>query len=262
MRVASAALLLAACALLPATDGTVCTSPADCRFWDGDYHQEIMYEVDTAQVDVLVAGVQDLATIRLALDSWEAGIRSFASPLLNAGFDLRPRLATDPPAASDPEILVLEGAVNPVLLFGIGLQTPLGPCLAQDGAHSHDGSSWMAVQATCDFGGKVCLVVSTNFLLGGAIVTHDLFSHELGHCLGLGEVGGESGFHARTVPLNDIMAGPRSSPAHVACVSNLNVLGLEAIYAKEVGNPGAWLPAGSFVSMPPSAYRQYACPNP
>jgi hypothetical protein len=266
-----ACLLLTALAFLPGTDAAICQTSAGCEFWDSNYHQYILYEVDTPHVDVLIVppaspfATRDVEGIALAVDQWDAGIDAIADPWFANGFDIESyTLGLDVPSAealADPEILVIAAEANPALLFGIGLQTPIGVCYAQEAAwHQHPGSPWGSVMAECGAGGQTCLALNTNFLLGGAKRMHDLVSHEFGHCLGIGHVGDAGDFDAKTVPLNDIMSY-QYNPTHVHCVSNLDVESLQGVYAGLLGQSGQLLP-GDFHSMVPSNYSQASCVDP
>lgn len=264
-------LLLAALAFLPPGQSDICNKEKGCDFWDSNYHEYILYEVDTPQVDVLIVppaspfATRDVATIGLAVDQWSTGIQQLADPWFASGFAIHPyTLGVDTPtpeALADPEIIVLTAEYNPVLLFGIGEQTPVGVCVADESTwHQHEGSPWASAMAQCGTGGMVCLAINTNFLLGGEGQMHDLVAHEFGHCLGIGHVGDALDFNAKTVPLNDIMSY-QYNPAHVHCVSTLNVKSLQGVYANLLGQPG-FLPADSFYTMAPSAYSQATCSNP
>src|SRR5687768_6333771 len=90
----SAGLLLAALllAFAPTADADVCRREKGCDFWDADYHEYILYEVDTPQVDVLVVppaspfATRDLETVGLAVQQWQAGISALADPWFAQGF--------------------------------------------------------------------------------------------------------------------------------------------------------------------------------
>jgi hypothetical protein len=266
-----AGLLIALLAVVPTSDAGVCRKEKGCDFWDGSYHEYILYEVDTADVDVLVVppaspfATRDVETVGLAVDQWRTGIARLADPWFAAGFSIESyTLGLDVPSAAalaDPEILVLTAEYNPVLLFGIGLQTPVGVCVADESTfHQHEGSPWASAMASCGAGGRTCLAINTSFLLGGERLMHDLVAHEFGHCLGIGHVGDALDFSAKTVPLDDIMSY-QEDPSQVHCVSTLNVKSLQAVYAGLLGQPGQ-LYAGDYYHMAPSAYSQVACSNP
>lgn len=248
-----------------------CEAEEGCDFFDDDYHEYVLYDVDTTLVDVLIvpsaspAAAQDTATLRAAVDAWAAGIEAIAEPWFAEAFELRVyTLGTDTPPADalqDPEIVVLAAEYNPVLLFGIGLQSPAAVC-RDDAAgryapHAHDGMSIFA--AKCDEGGLTCVAFNTVNLGGGPGRLYDLVSHEFGHCLGGGHVGDALDFKAKRVPVRDIMSY-QHDPEQVHCVSNLNVRVLEAIYAPLVGaTVGQPVRAGQFYTMSPAEYRQVEC---
>jgi hypothetical protein len=269
--IAVACLLLAALAFLPAGSSDICRKEKGCTFWDSNYHEYILYEVDTPHVDVLVVppaspfATRDIATVGLAVEQWRTGIAQLADPWFASGFSIDAyTLGVDvppPEALADPEIVVLTAEYNPVLLFGIGEQTPIGVCVADAATwHQHEGSPWATAMAQCGTGGMTCLAINTNFLLGGERQMHDLVAHEFGHCLGIGHVGDALDFDAKTVPLNDIMSY-QYNPSHVHCVSTLNVKSLQGVYADLLGQPGQLLP-GDYYTMSPSAYSQATCSNP
>jgi hypothetical protein len=173
------------------------------------------------------------------------------------GFDTPPQSAL-----TDPEIVVVAATYNPVLLFGIGEQVPLSICRAQGGAmigtqHIHDG--WVLEQSSCADGGAQCVALNTNFLTGTTVEMYDLVAHEFGHCLGVGHVGDAGDFDAKTVPMNDIMSYQHSS--HVHCVSSLNILALQGVYADILGQPGQLQPF-DYVTQSPGSYSQTSCSNP
>lgn len=274
MRIATAAaVILVTLAVAPASDAYICTGPSGCEFWDGNYHEYILYNVDTYKVDVLIAPaaspfvLSDVTYIRKAIDGWENGIMAMGPPWLTSKFQMNTyTLGVDVPstdALTDPEILVITSEHDPVLLFGIGLQTPLGICRATGPSHVHEGGGarFMAVQAQCTQGGLTCIALNTNFLFGGAYQLYDLVAHEVGHCLGVGHVGDAGDFDAKTVPMQDIMSY-QQTPGQVHCVSSLNMLAIQAVYANpSVLNQAGYLAPGSYVQQAPTAYTRWACPN-
>lgn len=269
----------------PAPDGsspapeepTFCETEAGCDFWDDDYHEYVLYEVDAHVLDVLLvpsasAGAQeDTATLRAAVEAWAAGIRELGAPWFAEGFAMNVYLLGQdaPPqeALADPEIVVLAAEFNPALLFGIGLEPKQLGCsaLGQETlraypVHAHHGMEVRA--ADCTGVGFVCFAANSNFLTGSQGQLHDLVAHEVGHCLGGGHVGDALDFKAKRVPVRDIMSYQHDEE-QVHCVSNLNVRVLEALYASLLGQ-GVETPlaAGGFLTMRPADYRQVACANP
>lgn len=263
--------LLTALALVPSADAAICASSSGCEFWDTDYHELILYEVDTAEIDVLVippasaTTLWDVDAVQQGIAAWDAGIDALAPAWLADGLTINSYvLGLDVPpqsALADPEIIVASGAANPFVLFGIGQQVPISICRAQAAAaHQHEGSDWLVQRTACADGGIQCLVLNTNFLTGTTNRMYDLNAHEVGHCLGIGHVGDALDFDARTVPLNDIMSY-QDNPNQVHCVSSLNILALQEVYEPVLGMGAGQQPL-SYVHMNPSAYTQAACTNP
>lgn len=254
---------------------TFCEAEEGCTFWDDDYHEYVLYDVDTTVVDVLIVpsaspmAIEDTAAMRAAIDAWAAGIEALGQPWFAGNFTLRVyTLGTDVPpqeAVDDPEIVVVAAEYNPALLFGIGYQLPSLPCRGGEALHTyptheHDGMQIFAAQ--CESGGLTCVALNTNFLLGGAMRLYDLVAHEFGHCLGGGHVGDAMDFSAKRVPVKDIMSY-QDDPEQVHCVSNLNLRTLEALYAPLLGvDLPLTLAAGDFYTMPRAQYAQVACENP
>lgn len=251
-----------------------CTSSSGCEFWDNDYHEYVLYDEDTVNIDVLIVppispfATRDIVTVEKAIDAWDTAVNDmgdawFADNLTIHRYTLGKVV---PPAAAinDPEIIVVSAEYNPVLLFGIGLQDPFGICgglqtLWLSPPHQHNG--WYVQQAECSSGGYRCLVLNTNFLLGGANSMYDLAAHEFGHCLGAGHVGDALDFDAKTFPDADVMSYQQHT--HVNCVSNLNIEVLQGVYAPLLSRPSSeWLSAGDYVAMDPNDYTQETCSDP
>lgn len=179
----------------------------------------------------------------------------------------------------DPEIIIVSAEFNPVLLFGIGLQSPLiwchgiGPGGGQVGwledlpfnpeFHSH-GGEWGMMNMECDDGGRQCVVLNTNFLstwtANNRRYMYDLNTHEVGHCLGIGHVGDALDFSAKKFPKDDIMSYQHGS--HVHCVSTLNIKALEAVYGGLLGHPELHVGRGGFVHMNPGSWADADCAEP
>ncbi|HWG92493.1 MAG TPA: hypothetical protein VNZ52_16730 [Candidatus Thermoplasmatota archaeon] len=252
-----------------------CPSEAQCDFWDDQFHEYVLYRVDTYVVDVLIVppaspfAARDTATMKRVVEAWGEGIQALGQDWFVSNFKLNVYVVgTDTipeEALKDPEIVVVGAEYNPVLLFGIGYQLP-EVCLNRGGAlatypdHEHDGMTILA--AECKQGGLTCVALNTNFLLGGERRMYDLVAHEFGHCLGIGHVGDALDFKAKTVPVQDIMSY-QYDEKQVHCVSTLNVRVLEGVYAPLLDRPrGEHLLAGSFFSMNPAEYAQVPCQNP
>lgn len=266
---------LVALTLVPTSSAAVCASAAGCEFWDNDHHEYILYSVDKTTVDVLILPpaspftTTDIEVLEQSIQAWSDGIEALAPAWLADGLQINayalPFEVPPTQALQDPDIIVVTAEYNPFLLFGIGQQAPLGLCTQQGGVaktvfeHAHGkGSMVKAVQ--CQSGGRQCVVLNTNFLLGGERRLYDLNAHEFGHCLGIGHVGDALDFDAKTVPLTDIMSY-NDVPSQVHCVSTLNIRALEAVYAPLLGQSGGQEP-GTYVTQATSAYSQVACPNP
>jgi hypothetical protein len=262
--------------LVPGAVAEVCQSSNGCQFWDNNYHEYVLYEQDTTKVDVLIypsAGpfpLRDVTIAKHSVQAWKDGINNYGqtwfknSVSINAyapGID-----ATPPPAdaITDPEVIIVISEHDPVLLFGIGLQSPFSVCTQQGGVqsvaepHVHDGGFVQQVQ--CRSGGFVCLALNTNFLLGGTVQMFDLIAHEFGHCLGTGHVGDALDFNAKTVPPYDVMSY-QYTPSGKNCVSNLNIRTMEGVYAPLLSQPSStWLQPGDYYTMAPSAYLPTSAP--
>lgn len=248
-------------------------------FNDNDYHEYILYNVDTAKIDVLIVPPaspyysRDLSNIERSVQAWEDGIGALAPAWLADGLEIDfYTLGYDTPPAdvlADPEIVIFSAEYNPVLLLGIGLAQPVTLChgidLAQENLHQHEGSPWGVLHSECKGGGYQCTVVNTNFLWlpdsQNEREMYDLNSHEFGHCLGIGHVGDALDFSAQNYPREDIMSY-QHDPDQVHCVSSLNILALQAVYGALLGQPGLHQHAGTYVHMTPTAYETVNCVNP
>ncbi len=253
-------------------------------FNDNDYHEYLLYDMDTPEIDVLIVPPQspyysrDLVNIEYAVQAWEDGINALGSGWLADGITINSyTLGYDTPPADalyDPEIVVWSGEFNPVLLFGIGLEPwqnvfygqtychNLDPTDPTDW-HNHAGNIWAS--GRCDNGGSTCMVVNTNFLWlpdqENAINMYDLVAHEVGHCLGIGHVGDALDFEANNYPVQDIMSY-QHDPNQAHCVSSLNILALEATYGDLLGHPEVQQEPDTFVHMNPGQYSHVDCINP
>lgn len=261
----------------PEDEPTFCESEEGCLFWDDDYHEFALYDVDTYEIDVLIVpsaspdALEDTRVMRAAVDAWAAGIAELGEAWFAESFRMNVyTLGTDTPpqsAMEDPELVVLAAEYNPVLLFGIGLEpkqlgcTALGQqTLREYPAHAHGGMSVYA--SDCTGIGFTCFAVNTNFLAGSYFYLQDLVAHEVGHCLGGGHVGDALDFAAKRVPVQDVMSYQHDDD-QVHCVSDLNVRVLEALYAPLLGQTVATpLSAGDYLTMPRAAYDHVACENP
>jgi len=246
-----------------------------CDFWDEDYHEYVVYDLDTPVIDVLIVppaspdAMRNTEGARLAVQQWEDGIRHFAQPWFNESFDVTVAVVgLDVPSidsVQDPEIVVVStGALG---ILGIGLEPKqLGCQLISEGnearstypVHAHHG---MEVRAQdCTGTGFTCFAL--NFGGAEAFGLYDLIAHEVGHCLGAGHVGDALDFRSRYAPVEDIMSY-QNNATQVHCVSTMNVRVLEGVYAHLLDQPEEmWLPRGSYYAMSPLDYRQAPCANP
>lgn len=250
--------------------------PRPCDFWDDDYHEFVVYDLDTTVIDVVVVppagnAVAGIKASGLAVRSWEAGIRAFAAPWFNDSFVMNVYVVgEDVPsleAVADPEIVVLTAASAEGTILGIGLEPKQMGCQLINGGesrrdypiHSHDGLSVRA--SDCTGTGFTCFANNIGAALD-MIDLYDLVAHEVGHCLGGGHVGDALDFRARYAPIEDIMSY-QSNATHVHCVSNLNVRVLEGVYAHLLDQPEeTWLPRGAFYALSPLDYQRVQCANP
>ncbi len=249
-------------------------------FNDNNYHEYILYNVDTPEIDVLIVPpaspyyARDIHNIEQSVQAWEDGINELAPAWLADGLNIHYyTLGYDdvPEAAlADPEIVIFSAEYNPVLLLGIGLAAPVNLCHGLDlfesaALHQHEGSPWGVFHSECRAGGYQCTVVNTNFLwlpnAGNEREMYDLNSHEFGHCLGIGHVGDALDFSAQNYPSSDIMSY-QQNPNQVHCVSSLNILALEAVYGALLGHSSLHKHSGSYVHMSPGGYEQVDCKNP
>lgn len=250
-----------------------CDDEASCDYWDDDYHEFVVYDLDTTVLDVVIlppAGplVEGLAVSRLAVQQWEDGIRAFAAPWFNGSFEVNVyAVGIDVPsldAVQDPEIVVASTAAE--FLIGIGLEPKQIGCILVDGGeavreypvHRHPGGEVRAMD--CTGTGFTCFALNVGGL--GPYGLYDLIAHEVGHCLGAGHVGDALDFRSRYAPVEDIMSY-QNNATQVHCVSSLNVRVLEGVYAHLLDQPEeVRLPRGSFYAMSPLDYRQAPCANP
>lgn len=256
----------------------VCMMPlaANAQPGNGQYSENILYAVDTADIDVLIIPPaspwfsMDLEYVERALQTWKSGIASFGGWLGNGidieyytlGWDVVPEHVL-----LDPEIIVVTSEHNPFLLFGIGLQNPVSWCNGIGANGQIDWGTpleekhgpWQAFHAECDGGGRQCYAVNTNFLLGGARELHNLVAHEVGHCLGIGHVGDALDWSA---PSNELPPGDIMSYQHSVthCVSSLNIRALQAVYTELLGGNVAHQHSG-YVNVSPGSYSKHNCGN-
>lgn len=266
------------------------------NFDDGQYHQLILNDWDTAEIDVLVLppvaadAFDRLEAVEKSIHAWSSGIQELGEPWLASGLVINSYTVGQDviptSALQDPEIVVVSGEVNPFLLFGIGLAGDTYTCnvfpwlslettvelphpspghVRTLDVHQHEQSPWSMTMLGCDQNvPDVCLVLNTNFAATatGQHRMYDLNAHEFGHCLGIGHVGDALDFSSTAFPEADIMSY-QFDPAQVHCVSNLNVQGVQGTFAEALGRPSSeWLAPFDFIHMDPADYEQVDCANP
>lgn len=285
----AAALLLVTLALAP-TASAQATCPGDTtpNFTDSCYHEYVLYDVDQPEIDILILPsaspyvLRDWVILEQSVKAWDDGINNLGPAWLADGVNLRwYSVGLDPipdEATFDPEIVIVPAEFNPVLLFGIGLEAPLYWCrnvpdpreLTQmAGFQQHTDSVWGMMRAKCDDGGFTCFVINTNFLWTPDAANrrdmYDLNSHELGHCLGIGHVGDALDFTANEYPEDDIMSYETDGrdAGQVLCVSTLNILALQQVYGKLLGQSGYPMnPEGTYVHQDPADWDDDSCAEP
>lgn len=151
------------------------------------------------------------AAVRNAVQGWRDAVAQFAAPAFASAFTLDLHvLGCDPPETlpKSPEIVVV---FNEWQYSVLGVATHLEPCPI-----------------------AVAMTSSKTPISFSSADMYNIVSHELGHCLGLGHTGDDSGALSSPGghPDHDLMVGAYAhsvgSPAtHRHCASNLNVRGIE-----------------------------------
>lgn len=261
-----------------------CRDNETCDFWDEQFHEGAVYEMDTLVLEAVVLPVPGAdpvvatLTARMATAGWQ-NVTDLAEPWFAEAFRLHTyAVGIDIPSAeavTDPEILVVSEAGQRSTSIGLNAEqvacSVVGP---QDLAsvvprslatrvypvHEHDGMAVFA--ADCITGGFRCVALNFSGALGGSHALYDLVAHEVGHCLGASHVGDALDFNARYVPEADIMAYA-DNPSRVSCPSSLNARVLEGIYAHLADQPvPEWVQGGGYYAMDPWDYVQVECPLP
>lgn len=250
-----------------------CESEDGCDFWDDQYHQYVVYDLDTTVIDVVIlppAGMStpdQIETSRMSVEAWRDGILELGADWFLEGFQMNVyTVGVDVPsldAVQDPEIIVVSTSAQGIL--GIGLEPKQLGCIIlgeevvrELGVHAHPGGYVMAQD--CTGVGFTCFAVNLAGLSPRQL--YDLIAHEVGHCLGAGHVGDALDFRARYAPVEDIMSY-QANDEQVHCVSNMNVRNLEGVYAHLLDRPEEeWLPRGSYMPFSPADYMQVECANP
>lgn len=261
-----------------------CRNNETCDFWDHQFHEGAVYELDTLTIDALilpVPGVDSMAATknaRMATATWQ-NVTALAAPWFAENFTLNAyAVGIDVPSAdavTDPEIIVVSESAQ--RSTSIGLNAEQVACSVTGGlagapfvpgslatrtypVHEHDGMAIFA--GDCITGGFRCVALNFAGALGGSNPLYDLVAHEVGHCLGASHVGDALDFNARYVPEADIMAYA-DNPSRVSCPSSLNARVMEGIYAHLAGQDvPEWFQTGGYYAMDPWDYVQVECPLP
>lgn len=174
-----------------------------------------------------------LRAIESSVADWDRGVLQFGAAWLQSGLVtnvyVAGRDAIPDQALRNPEIVIFtDEAKGPIL--GVAVST------------------------------RPCLVDNSKFFITSYTYAdmYNINGQEYGHCLGLEHVGG--GPKGDQVIAHDVMNGtyadnPGSVGTHLHCVSNLNVKGLEQVFAGSLGQ-GA---GGKTVYMDPSQYQKIRC---
>ncbi len=252
---------------------TFCDSETDCDYWDDNYHQYVVYDLDTTVIDVVIVppaggdGTDQLAASRQAVQAWSDGIEALGASWFVDNFTMNVyAVGIDIPsidAIADPEIIVLSTSAE--MLVGIGLEPQQIACqligqqtIKDFGGHRHGAGSVRA--AECTGTGYTCFAINVGDLRTRGL--YDLIAHEVGHCLGAGHVGDALDFRARYAPVEDIMSY-QDNEEQVHCVSTMNVRNLEGVYAHLLDRPESeFLPRGSYMPFHPLDWATHECENP
>lgn len=266
-----------------------CMEPEDCSYWDGQFHEGTVYELDTLVLDAFVfpvpAADPESATEAavMATAGWTR-VKEFAADWFVESWELNTyevgKDVAPAEAISDPEIIVLSESGQRSTSIGLNAEQLACSVFSLDGidleadpnfvpgslatkvypVHEHDGMAIFA--AECITGGFRCFALNFAGALGGNNPLYDLVAHEVGHCLGLSHVGDALDFNSRFVPTLDIMAYA-DNPSRVSCPSTLNARVMEGIYAELAGQPvPAWMQNGTRFAMNPWEYQVTECPLP
>jgi len=183
-----------------------------------------------------------LKAVEDSIAAWNWGVSRFGSSQLQDAFHISVYVVgrdTIPPAAlTAPDIIITTTDDTPL---GLGSATRPYPC-----------------------------VVNNSDLYGIANYAdiYNINGQEYGHCLGVNHVGDQGGFEPTAAlqhPEHDIMNGfythdVGDDQTHLHCISNLDVLALEYVFAHKNGIIPIWDRMSSTSSMPVSDYRTICDP--
>ncbi len=267
-----------------------CTSPEMCDYWDGQFHEGAVYEMDTMVIDAVVLPAPGIGTTQATVAAGQATanwalVEEFTNPWFTDAWELNTYVVgSDVPsidAVTDPEVIVVTEGFQRSTSIGLNaeqLACEIAGILTGDydatgyepgslatrvyDVHEHHGMEIYA--ADCVSGGFRC--VALNFAgtaLTGNNPLYDLVAHEVGHCIGLSHVGDALDFNSRFVPTLDIMAYA-DNYGRVSCPSTLNARALEGIYAHLVDGQSTpeWLASGERYAMNPWEYVVTECDTP
>lgn len=169
--------------------------------------------------------------MRDSVQDWQDGIDQYGPSWLRNGLQIRvwePGCQTDIPLPSllNPEIVILTDE-NKGVILGVAVST------------------------------SPCLVINSKFFIT-SFTYEDMYninSQEYGHCLGLNHV---EQSHPKFDPMNGLYPqSPGSSNTFKQCVSNLDIDGLEGVFARTLGQPSSLWGEDGEISV--SQYQQRNC---
>ena len=224
---------------------------------EGDYEQPVLFEWDKSVLDVIIVppnhgqllndngllggmGLGELTLSNSYVAAIEQSVAGFDKAVDEFGPDWLKRLTTNVYVLGRDDIPV-EALLEPEVLI-VTDETKL------------------AILGVAITSGQPCIVDNSKLFIT-SLTFEDMYNingQEFGHCLGLEHVAG--GPPGDKVIAHDTLNGsyadtPGAAGTHRHCVSNLNVKGLELVFARTLGQG----PGGGVARLAPSAYRQSAC---